>query len=593
VKRLRVTADERGAILVIALFFAIFALALLYTVVGTAGTVFFREHMQDAADAAALSGAVAHARTMNLLVLLNIVMAALLAILVTLKLIEALAILGIVLATLLAWPTFGASLSAIPPLKTIQSQVSAAYDTVKPAVDTALEALHSAADAVQMTAPAIAGAIALGSFEGWKPPVESGVAVGSRMTLPVEDDEFKELCGQAGEFPPKLANAALGEPGIGPVFSPLQGPMHSMTEAFSEWFCGDGGTSPPTFQRTAERSYPRLAATVRCEEEEIADPGPVGTVQAVGATTPACTESEHVESEARPDGTTGGCRADTDCSLGGPYEQRVAQARVECAPTGTPAPYGFRYQERKGKVEYLWTGKQWVRGAPRYQTVLLRESEHTPPCGPRASHPLVAEGYNAVVRASDDVNEILPVCTTESLPEPGPSPLAPGALRTVEFLEVSHILGCKKREVLDVSVKDAESSGGGSEKAPKQIAGDAALGDENFQVRALMKGDANAQQAQRIVRLALWGEKAPKTALERLRQIGDFSVAQAEYFYDGAEGRGAYMWNMKWRARLRRFSLPEDGSEGAEALSGACQAVLGEACGAVFELGQGASLFAH
>src|SRR4051794_21650715 len=83
-------AREDGAILMLGVVFAVFAAGMLYYVVGLGESIWYRERLQDAADAAAFGGAVVHARGMNLLALINMIMAALLSILVTLKLIEAL-----------------------------------------------------------------------------------------------------------------------------------------------------------------------------------------------------------------------------------------------------------------------------------------------------------------------------------------------------------------------------------------------------------------------------------------------------------------------------------------------------------------------
>ena len=54
--------NNRGAIMLIAVFFAIFAVGLLYYLIGISSSVLYREKIQDAADSAALSAAVMHAR---------------------------------------------------------------------------------------------------------------------------------------------------------------------------------------------------------------------------------------------------------------------------------------------------------------------------------------------------------------------------------------------------------------------------------------------------------------------------------------------------------------------------------------------------
>ncbi len=187
-------SDDRGAIMVLALFLAVFAIAILYTVVGTVETVLFRERLQDSADSAALSSAVMHARSMNLLVLINLVMAALLAVLVTIKLIESIAILGIIVAGALAWLTGGATLSAIPPLKSVQGQMHEAYEEVKDPIYTGLEALHDVSEAVKTAAPLGAFAVAAADIQTYgKPTVEAGVAIGTRFDLPVSDGSFDQL----------------------------------------------------------------------------------------------------------------------------------------------------------------------------------------------------------------------------------------------------------------------------------------------------------------------------------------------------------------------------------------------------------------
>lgn len=73
-------SDQRGAIMVIGIFIATMLVGILYYVWGIGGALLFRERMQDAADASAFSAAVVHARGMNILVLLNIIMCALAAI---------------------------------------------------------------------------------------------------------------------------------------------------------------------------------------------------------------------------------------------------------------------------------------------------------------------------------------------------------------------------------------------------------------------------------------------------------------------------------------------------------------------------------
>ena len=108
--------------MLIGLLMAVFLVGILYHVVGIGDAVLHRERMQDAADAAAFSGAVLHARGMNLVVLINIIMAALLAILVALKLLQSLLHIAIALCAALSF-FVPALASAIPTLTTVERNV--------------------------------------------------------------------------------------------------------------------------------------------------------------------------------------------------------------------------------------------------------------------------------------------------------------------------------------------------------------------------------------------------------------------------------------------------------------------------------------
>jgi hypothetical protein len=548
----RLSGDDRGAITLLALFFSIFALALLYSLISAAEASFFREHMQDAADAVALSSAVMHARSMNCIVLVNILMAALLAVLVSIKLIQGLTIIGMVVAGALSWLTFGASLAAVPPLHVLQTEMQNLYDATKVPVFEALEILHQVADELAVAGPIAAGAAATADIEFWRPPVESGVVVPSIPELPVEDDSFKSLCEEAGKIPAGLVGNALKPIGVKPVLDVLSDATSAMASSLSEWFCGDDGQAPPPFPYSTEPVYP--SASNAC---------------VANATPEDCDAARKIEKQARPDPHTGECDEEADCSVGGPYDQRVAQARTDCDPTKPNPPKKYVYQERQGIVAYFWTGKGWLRGEPEFKTPTLSESPRAP-CVPPPGSGAIGQGYNPVVRKSKDVNDVEPVCSSERAP-PGIGAHS-GETVSVPFVEVRHILGCQKHEEKTVNL-DVSGGQGGTEasgsKSPKRVLAEARLGDEHFQVRTVMRGDASRLPGESLVRLALWGRKPPEDAFSRLAELGKYSYAQAEYFYDGEGGPDAWMWSMSWRARLRRFRLPGEASKN-----------LREACGA-------------
>ena len=77
--------DKRGAILVIAVFMAVFLVGTLWYLVGVGDAAIYREKMTDGADATAFASAVYHARGMNIIAMLNLIMAAALAVLIAFK----------------------------------------------------------------------------------------------------------------------------------------------------------------------------------------------------------------------------------------------------------------------------------------------------------------------------------------------------------------------------------------------------------------------------------------------------------------------------------------------------------------------------
>jgi hypothetical protein len=478
-----------------------------------------------------------------------------------------------------------------------------AYEDLEDPVYDALQTLHDVSDAVKETAPAVAFEMSESEIDlHHRPVVRAGAAFGSRLELPVEDAKFSELCGHAGELPLGLAQSALTDakiPALPQLMGSLKKPMHSLTEKFSSWFCGDGGgdsSAAPTHKEKLRRSYPRVEteSSRACEAGDglSGAEGPVGE-----ATSLACEKAQAEEAAGKPDDRTGACRAGTDCSIGGPYEKRVALAREQCDPTLSPKPVAYWYQARKGRVAYEWTGRMWKRGVPRYEQAVRRagkdgQGEKKPPCGPLSVNPSVAPGYQLSPHPNGNVEEIAPVCSTEVAPPPAGFRLQSGTIEYREFTEVTHILGCVREmeETIPIEVGD-RARDGGSSRAPKAVESRSHLGGESFQIRAVIEGNTRVMRSIEAVRLALWGKPVHEDPSQgELKPFVALAVAQAEYFYDAPDGRGAWMWNMKWRARLRRFRVPESA---AQELVAACSRVgSGQSCASALTLARG-SLFSH
>jgi hypothetical protein len=555
---IRLKSDERGAIMLVALAFAVFAVAMLYYAVGIAQTVLLREKVQDAADATALTSAVVHARSMNFLVLLNIIMAALVAVLVALKLAETLAIIGIIIAAALAWVTSGATLSAIPPLKVVQQEMRSLYDTTKDPIFTALEVLHTTADTIVPVVPGAAHAVAdadLGAF--WQPEVQSdGVVFMAESSLPVEDDTFDHLCERGGTLAGNLAMKPLPLPGA--IRDTVAEALGGLTGSMSDWFCGDsgGGAPPSPPPRREKMRYPRTELMDRCKNEVLsADDLAQAKLDLDHFSTEACDQSSAETDAAQPD-ERGRCRSDVDCSESGPYETYAQLARKDCDPTTLPAPFDFRYQTQQGRVTYTYEKKVgWMRGEPTFEEPRLVTSQ-VPLCGAERSE--VSSEYAPIVHQEPGAAPA-PLCTNEDAPSLPPLTRDSPTTIVVEFTVVRHVLSCMKWQEEPVKIGDATAANDSDgDKNPKQIKGGVKLGSEAFQTRVFVKTPLSAVPSEGIVKLALWNAKSPDVEKPKGYDLRQYGFAQAEYFYDGTEGATEWMWNMNWRARLRRFRLPED-----------------------------------
>lgn len=87
-RRASIARDERGAVMVIGAFMAIFLVGLLYHLLGIGEAVVLQERLQDAADTGAFAAAARHARAMNLIGLVNASMLVLMASLEALNLVQ-------------------------------------------------------------------------------------------------------------------------------------------------------------------------------------------------------------------------------------------------------------------------------------------------------------------------------------------------------------------------------------------------------------------------------------------------------------------------------------------------------------------------
>jgi len=224
-ERAREWRDDEGAMMVIGVFMATLVVALLYYIAGIGETIVYREKMGDAADSGAFAAATIHARAMNLVALLNAIMAAVFAVLVAIR---AVAIIYWIASGL----AFSECCPAPPPfcpqprgwqaciagvaLLVSGIEMCNEADRVRSTVENITDICKDVQDGLKYVAPvaALAKAAQTG-IDTYNPPTRFGAAIG--MPLPIDDDDSDLICRKAilPAIPLALAEAVRSMPEIG------------------------------------------------------------------------------------------------------------------------------------------------------------------------------------------------------------------------------------------------------------------------------------------------------------------------------------------------------------------------------------------
>lgn len=579
-------SDDRGAVMVLGLVMAVFLVGMLYYVVGVGETIRYRERLQDASDAGAFAAAAVHARGMNLLVLINMVMAALLAILVGLRLVQTV-LLGLILLCFgLSFWTAGQSTQPIPYLRKAHESAKNVYKQAKPTIEEALGALNCASQALKVAMPVAAQARAVDLMASeYRPVAKFGFVWPVFRELPVEDDEFPVLCGKAGSYVADLATYPIEQAlpnGVGDFLTaPMGTILESLTSVGSSWFCGGEGEKPQIRPEdlivdgnAPEKLFPRAPGQEECERGDD----------------DACRRADAYLQSAIPDRRTGECHGRPEC------EDFVARARHECNAEGFET---YRFQARGYHVTYRRArgigGGAIVRSAPSPVSSGLRCDEmRTRDVSPRLqesrSRPC-GVGWTPWNARSGE-----PLCIPDDLPNEPPRILSSGETYVLCFDAIAESLGCAKK--VETTIEEPEpfegfEDDGGCRKVSQRIQEGVHLGEERFQLRALVVGGELPARGEGGLGLATWGrsedegdagnsldaaaDEALAMWMKLVRPLRRVQIAQAEFYFheEGADrDRDAWMWRMRWRARMRHVRLNEIAS-GDSLVAGS----LEEACG--------------
>jgi Flp pilus assembly protein TadG len=190
--------DDRGAIMVIGLFMFTFLIGACWYVFGIGNAISYRENLQNAADSTAFAAAVYNARGMNILVMVNLVMAAVMAVLVAAKAAQVL-LLGINLITcalsetLVAIPICAATTEAEPEMEEFVDE------TVAPPVIATEKVLHYTEGALAVVWPWLSEGKSTAASLDYQP----GVLFGTTMATA----QIPLGLSNAGDFSSLITNA--------------------------------------------------------------------------------------------------------------------------------------------------------------------------------------------------------------------------------------------------------------------------------------------------------------------------------------------------------------------------------------------------
>jgi hypothetical protein len=240
----RLAKDESGATLVMGVFMAAFLVAMIYYVLGLGQAVLYKESMQDASDTASFAAAVIHARGMNMLALLNMLMAAVLAVLVALETTLLILYISLILAII---QCLGGSIIACIMIPVYMNGINFVSNHIAAVRDSILGVVRAAAAVEQVVAREIpvAAAAKVRQYgrEVYNPPTRDGQMISMSLTggLPVEVDDSGYPCMKAGRQADMLVPVAIRYWPPDPVWPGWQASIPGFDQMHAAPYCPSEG----------------------------------------------------------------------------------------------------------------------------------------------------------------------------------------------------------------------------------------------------------------------------------------------------------------------------------------------------------------
>lgn len=564
--------DTQGAVMVLAIFMAMIVIGFLYYLVGLGDAILAQERMQDAADATAFSSAVIHARGMNVLALMNIIMASLMAILVLLSMISSL--LMVAAAALLAIGFFVPPvLAGVPPLRTQAAAVSNVERKLAPKVNNLVGIIHKFQKPLSRVIPMLASVNAMKlARESYSPVVEYGLTFPILSGLPTVEGKFETLCTKAGEyagliasFPVRKILSSIPSVAAKRVEGFLVDSAKDLGGKYARFYCGIGEKPPAPSFRT-ERGVPELGSTAQriCESKVKENETDAERAHRDKGCAEYGREMKSIVNGF--DFVKGECTAEGKDNLN--CLKMIRKARKDCNPNEHSGRSNYQWREATITRHYELRGS----GEKRYVHELKIDEKNIGEkrerkrvgfvsgavmCRIGRENPWVENEYGAW---NTDVNE--PVCTTEIKVPTKVQMIRDGETRVSETHKaITHVLHCAQSERIKAELADGSFKELKKQK-PQEMCNCATQGESMFQVRSVVVGDPKAYTADSDKRIlvATGGAEARQSSLATFGDLaGRLAIAQAEYFFDDEKKpRSEWLWHMNWKARMRRFHIRED-----------------------------------
>ena len=257
--------DRSGAVMLVAVFLASMLVGGLWYLVGIGNAALFRERVQDGADAAAFAGAVYHARGMNLVAMINLIMAAVLAILVALKIAYVLLSITYWISNAICHVPYGQWACPIAAAsQAAKNAVDQEIKTLTPIIQNTLKVLSKLQRGVAALMPWVAEEKAGTVAKLYKKPVEGAVILsnslipwGVREGLPVEEDDYSVLCDHAAEVVGEFVMIPFSIFGVSTQWA--SGLFKNFVSLAPSYFCGSSGSA------SAQKDTNTAAAKTYCD----------------------------------------------------------------------------------------------------------------------------------------------------------------------------------------------------------------------------------------------------------------------------------------------------------------------------------------